>query len=337
MSKNQRAFTLGLAMLAGIALTSDQVAAQAREKELVVYASHPSEMVDYFTKAFSDKYGVKVTTVKAGTGELLNRIRAERARPSADVMWGGFSDTGKSAPDLFELYKSKELAHIEPKMIDPTGYNTPFGASTMVIMYNKRLVKPEEAPKTWGDLSKPEWARKVIHADPSKSSSAYAALVTWLIIYGKDDKGWQKVEDMTRNMNIVIKSSLVFQQVGRGEYPVGVTYEEGAFNYVLSGTAGIVYPADGTLLQPEGMFIVKGTPHPNAARLFADYLLSAEAQADLATKFPGRRPTRKGVSTHPEMLRADKFKVIEYDETWAAENRKQILDRMQKIIVKTQG
>lgn len=337
MSKNQRAFALGLAMLAGIALTSDQVAAQAREKELVVYASHPSEMVDYFTKAFSDKYGVKVTTVKAGTGELLNRIRAERARPSADVMWGGFSDTGKSAPDLFEPYKSKELAHIEPKMIDPTGYNTPFGASTMVIMYNKRLVKPEEAPKTWGDLSKPEWARKVIHADPSKSSSAYAALVTWLTIYGKDDKGWQKVEDMTRNMIIVIKSSLVFQQVGRGEYPVGVTYEEGAFNYVLSGTAGIVYPADGTLLQPEGMFIVKGAAHPNAARLFADYLLSAEAQADLGTKFPGRRPTRKGVSTHPEMLRADKFKVIEYDETWAAENRKQILDRMQKIIVKTQG
>ena len=215
--------------------------------------------------------------------------------------------------------------------------NTPFGASTMVIMYNKAQVKPEDAPKTWADLAKPQWARKVVHADPSKSSSAYSALVTWLSIYGKDDKGWAMVEALTKNMNLVIRSSLVFQQVGRGEYPIGVTYEEGAFNYVLAGTAGIVYPEDGTLLEAEGMFIVKGAKNPGAARLFSDYLLSHEAQSDLATKFPGRRPTRKGVGTHPEMRSADKLKIVEYDSKWGAESRKDILDRMQKIIVKTQG
>lgn len=335
----QRIRMATIAFLAGIwaALPSAPGLAQAVEKDLVVYASHPSEMVDYFTKVFSEKHGIKVTTVKAGTGELLNRIRAERARPGGDVLWGGFSDTGGSAPDLFDQYRSKELAHIEPKMIDASGFNTPFGASTMVIMYNKKLVAADAAPKTWADLAKPEWVRKVVHADPSKSSSAYSALVTWLSIYGKDDKGWNLVEQLTKNMNIVIRSSLVFQQVGRGEYPIGVTYEEGAFNYVLAGTAGIVYPADGTLLEPEGMFVIKGAPHPGAARLFADYLLSVEAQTDLATKFPGRRPTRTGVATHPEMLPAEKLKIINYDSKWGADSRKDILDRMQKIIVKTQG
>jgi iron(III) transport system substrate-binding protein len=332
---SRRSTLVAAASIAGAAISRTS-SAQA-EKELVVYASHPSEMVDHFTKAFSEKHGVKVTTVKAGTGELLNRIRAERARPGADVLWGGFADTGASAPDLFDQYRSKELANIESKMIDPAGYNSPFGASTMVIMYNKAQVKPEDAPKTWADLAKPQWARKVVHADPSKSSSAYSALVTWLTIYGKDDKGWNMVEQMTKNMNLVIRSSLVFQQVGRGEYPIGVTYEEGAFSYVLAGTAGIVYPEDGTLLEAEGMFVVKGAPHPGAARLFADYLLSQEAQTDLATRFPGRRPTRKGVSTHPAMLSADKFKVIAFDSKWSAESRKDILDRMQKIIIKTQG
>jgi iron(III) transport system substrate-binding protein len=337
MPNKLRVLTLGAALLTGMALASSQVLAQAHEKELVVYASHPSEMVDYFAKVFGDKYGVKVTTVKAGTGELLNRIRAERGRPGSDVMWGGFSDTGKSAPDLFDQYRSKELANIEQAMIDASGYNTPFGASTMVIMYNTKLVTPEQAPKTWGDLSKPEWKGKIVHADPSKSSSAYAALVVWLSIYGKNEAGWQKVEDMTRNMNIVLKSSLVFQQVGRGEYPVGVTYEEAAIKYVLSGTAGVVYPSDGTLLQPEGLFITKGSPHPQAARLFADYLLSQEAQTDLATKFPGRRPTRKGIGTHPAMLPPDKIKIIDYDDKWAADNLNAVLERMQKIIVKTQS
>ncbi len=311
--------------------------AQDYEKQLVVYASHPSEMVDHFTKEFSEKYGVRVTTIKAGTGELLNRIRAERGRPAADVMWGGFSDTGSSAPDLFEQYRSPNLANVEPKMIDPAGYNTPFGASTMVIMYNKRLVAADKAPKTWADLAKPEWKGKVVHTDPSKSSSSLAALTTWLQIYGKGDAAWKLTEEMTRNQSIVIRSSLVFQQVGRGEYPVGITYEEGAFSYVLAGTAGIVYPADGTLLQPEGMFIVKGGPSPKAARLFADYLLTVDAQTQLAEKFPGRRPTVKNIKTHPEMLPPEKFKIIDYDEAWAAQNRKEILDKMQQIIIRTQG
>ncbi len=328
-------------LLAALALAVASVlpaAAQTPQTEgqLVVYASHPSEMVDHFTKMFGDKYGIRVTSVKAGTGELLNRMRAERNRPAADVLWGGFADTGASMPELFEPYRSPNLAQIEPKMIDPSGYNTPFGASTMVIMYNKSQVKPEQAPKTWADLAKPEWKGKVVHADPSKSSSSLSALNVWLMINGRGDEAWQKVEEMTKNQTIVLKSSLVFQQVGRGEYPIGVTYEEGAFNYVLAGTAGIVYPADGTLLEPEGTFIVKGSPNPKAARLFADFLLSEEAQKELTAKFPGRRPTRIGVSTHPEMLPASQLKVIDYDSAWASKNRPQILDRMQKIIVKTQ-
>lgn len=328
---------LSLALAAMLAAAAPAAAqAPQTEGQLVVYASHPSEMVDHFTKLFSDKYGIRVTAVKAGTGELLNRIKAEKSRPAGDVLWGGFADTGASAPDLFDAYKSPELAKIEPKMLDPAGYNTPFGASTMVIMYNKSMVKPEAAPKTWADLARPEWKGKVVHADPSKSSSALGALNTWLMINGRGDAAWQVVEDMTKNMTIVLRSALVFQQVGRGEYPLGVTYEEGAFNYVLAGTAGIVYPADGTLLEPEGMFIVKGSPNPKAARLFADFLLSEEAQKELTAKFPGRRPTRIGVPTHPEMLPAAKLKVIDYDSQWASTNRAQILDRMQKVIIKTQ-
>jgi len=106
---------------------------------------------------------------------------------------------------------------------------------------------------------------------------------------------------------------------------------------VLAGAGGIVYPSDGTLLEPEGMFIVKNSPNPKAARLFADFLISEEAQKELVAKFPGRRPTFKGIKTHPDMLPASELKVIAHDAKWASENRAQILDRMQKVIVKTQN
>ncbi|ODT32496.1 MAG: hypothetical protein ABS35_01560 [Kaistia sp. SCN 65-12] len=323
----------GMALAAG---TTGAAAEGDHEKELVVYASHPSEMVDYFTQEFGKKYGINVTTVKAGTGELLNRIKAEKSRPGADVLWGGFADTGASAPDLFAPYASPELAAIEPAMIDAKGYNTPFAASLMVLMANREQVKPEDAPKKWTDLADPKWKGKIVHADPSKSSSSLAALNTWLMIYGRGDEAWKLVEDMTANMNIVLKSSLVFQQVGRGEYPLGVTYEEAAFNYVLADSADIIYPEDGTLAQPEGMFIVKDSPNPKAAKLFADYLLSEEAQKQLVEHFPGRRPTRKGVANHPQMKPLSEIKIIDYDSDWASAERADILAKMQKIIIKTQ-
>lgn len=333
MSKTLLNVVTGLSLLAGTAALAQGT---DHEKNVVVYASHPSEMVDYFTQEFGKKYGINVTTVKAGTGELLNRIRAEKDRPGGDVLWGGFSDTGGSAPELFEQYKSAELANIEPAMLDAKGYNTPFAASLMVIMSNSSLVKPEDAPKKWTDLAAPQWKGKVVHADPSKSSSSLAALNTWLMIYGRGDEAWKIVEDMTVNMNIVLKSSLVFQQVGRGEYPLGVTYEEAAFNYVLANTANIIYPEDGTLAQPEGMFLIKGSTNPNAAKLFSDYLLSEEAQKKLVEHFPGRRPTRKGIESHPKMTPLSEIKIIDYDSDWASAKRGEILAQMQKIIIKTQ-
>jgi iron(III) transport system substrate-binding protein len=336
MTSNWKTFfaALGLAVVAGSAVA--MAADGDTEKELVVYASHPSEMVDYFTQEFGKKYGINVTTVKAGTGELLNRIKAEKSRPGADVLWGGFADTGASAPDLFVPYASPELANIEPAMVDAKGYNTPFAASLMVLMANREQVKPEDAPRKWSDLADPKWKGKIVHADPSKSSSSLAALNTWLMIYGRGDEAWKLVEDMTANMNIVLKSSLVFQQVGRGEYPLGVTYEEAAFNYVLADSADIIYPEDGTLAQPEGLFLVRDSSNPKAAQLFADYLLSEEAQKNLVEHFPGRRPTRKGIANHPQMKPLSEIKIIDYDSDWASTERANILSKMQKIIIKTQ-
>lgn len=328
-----------MAVLALVALGDPGIALAAapdHEGRLVLYTSHPPDMVDAYAKRFGEKYGFQVTTVKAGTGELLQRVRAERERPQGDILWGGFADTAMSAPELFQSYRSKELGYIEPGMLDPNGFNSPFVGGTMVIVYNKKLVSAADAPKSWADLKHPKWAKKVIHADPAKSSSAYTAMLTWLIIYGKNDEGWRFVEELARNQVVVQKSSLVFTQVGNGEFPLGVTYEEGAFRYVLAGSLGMIYPTDGTPNLPDGNVIIKNGPNPKAARLFMDYLLSQEAQERLVRDFPGRRPTRKGVKLHPEMLPPEKFKVIDYDLAWASNTRNENLARWKEILIKTQ-
>jgi iron(III) transport system substrate-binding protein len=305
-------------------------AAQDVGGRLVLYASHPTEMIDFFVDRFQQEYDVEVDLVYGGTGELLARISAEAARPQADLMWGGGAHTGASAPELFVPYDSDALDGISEEFLDPEGYNAPFDAFTMVIVYNTDLVSEEDAPRTWADLTDPRWHRNVVHANPAVSSSSYAAMVTWLEI-----GGWELVEALAQNQIIAESSSAPFTQVGQGENPVGVAYEEGAFRWIPSGRVEIVYPEDGVALLPGGLFIVRDGPNPDAARAFADFLLAQEQQEALASEFPGRRPTHRDVALSPEMRTVEELNVIPYPAEEAAANREEWLAQWRQIMIRT--
>ncbi len=305
--------------------------ALASEKRMVIYASHPTKLVDYFVNKFKEKYGsIEVDLITGGTGELLGRVQAEKNRPQGDIMFGGGSFTGGSAPELFLPYKSPALDGISPAFLDPKGYNAPFDAFTMVIVYNKNLVNENELPQRWSDLTDPKWKGRVVHANPAKSSSAYAAMVTWLGI-----GGWDLVEALAKNQIIVNSSSIPFTQVGQGENAIGITYEEGAFKWIPSGNVGIVYPKDGMALLPGGLFLIRNSPNPVNARLFADFVLDHPQQSDLATEFLGRRPTHKNVKLNPAMVRVDELTLMDYPMEDAISKKKEFLAKWKKIMMKT--
>lgn len=302
-----------------------------REDRLVLYASHPTDMVDFFVERFQREYGdIDVELITGGTGELLSRVQAERGRPQGDIMWGGGAHTGSSAPELFRRYESEALNGISPAFHDPEGFNAPFDAFTMVIVYNKDLVAEDEVPQSWADLTDPKWHRQIVHANPAASSSSYAAMVTWLTI-----GGWDLVESLAENQIIADSSSAPFTQVGQGENPLGIAYEEGAFRWVPSGNVGIVYPDDGVALLPGGLFLIENSPNPTNAQLFADFVLSHEQQEALAREFPGRRPTHQDVDLDPAMTRVDELNVIDYPAEDAAANREEYLSRWREIMIRT--
>ncbi|MEX2445596.1 MAG: extracellular solute-binding protein [Alkalispirochaeta sp.] len=321
-----------LVLVSGMAFAAGAgESASEEEDRLVIYASHPTEMVDYFVEAFQAKYGeVEVELITGGTGELLSRVQAERDRPQGDIMWGGGSHTGGSAPDLFAKYESPALDGISEEFHDPEGYNAPFDAFTMVIVYNTDLVSEDEVPRRWADLADPKWSGQVVHANPAASSSAYAAMNTWLQI-----GGWDMVEELAENQIIADSSSAPFTQVGQGENPLGVAYEEGAFRWVPSGNVGIVYPEDGVALLPGGLFLIQDGPNPSNAQRFADFVLSKESQEALAREFPGRRPTHREVELHPAMTPVEELNVIEYPVEAASENREEYLNRWREIMIRT--
>ena len=307
------------------------------EDAVVVYSAADADMVNAVVAAFQQKHpAVKVSTVVAGTGEIIKRVEAEKGRPLGDVVWSIGPEAIGGQKGLFEPYLSREAGAFFPGQVPADRVWTPFTTMPYVIMYNKKLVPDAEAPKTWKDVLDPRWKGKVAYADATKSGSSYTLLVTWLTIYGKNDAGWKFVEDLLRQAKVLPKSSMTYQMVANGELPIGLTFEQAAFDYLKSGApVGLVYPSEGTAVTLDGSALVKGAPHPNAARLFLDFTVSKEGQTLIVEKF-GRRSVRKDVGSPAGLPPLDQIKAINYDFQYAADNRTQLLKRFQDTLVKIQ-
>ena len=305
------------------------------EKEMTLYSAADQDMIDFAAKAFQDKTGIKVSTVTAGSGELLQRINAEKARPLGDVLWSVGPDTIGAMPDLFEAYKLKEADKLLPEATDKTNLMVPCtGISSATIMYNKKLVPAADVPKKWADLLDPKWKGKIVNADPSKSSSSYQSLVTRLL--ANKDKGWEFEEKLIQNLVILPKSSAVYLQVGTGEAALGLAFEQGAYTYAVgaNATAGVVYPSDGTGVLFDVAALIKGAQHPNAAKAFLDFSVSADFQKALIERYYGRRAVRSDVTLPAGVPLAKDIKTVEYDLKWAADNRDANLKKYQDLMVK---
>ena len=307
------------------------------EDSVVVYSAADADMVNAVAAAFQKKYtAIKVSTVVAGTGEIIKRMEAEKERPLGDVGWSFGPEAIGDKKGLFEPYMSAEAGSFFPGQVPADRVWIPFTTMPYVIMYNKKLVSETEKPKAWKDLLDAKWKGKVAYADASKSGSSYTLLVTWLTIYGKNDAGWKFVEDLVRQCKVLPKSSMTYQGVANGEYPLGPTFEQGAFEYLKGGAPiGLIYPSEGTAITLDGTAIIKNAPHPNAAKLFTDFTVSKEIQQMMVEQF-GRRSVRKDVGSPAGLPMLDQIKAVNYDLEYAANSRNQILKQFQDVLIKTQ-
>jgi len=329
--------TVGVVACVLAAMVAGAGAQGKLEDSVVVYSAADADMVNAVAAAFEKKYpSIKVSTVVAGTGEIIKRMEAERERPLGDVGWSFGPEAIGDKKGLFEPYLSAEAGSFFPGQVPADRVWSPFTTMPYSIMYNKKLVSEAEKPKAWKDVLDAKWKGKVAYADASKSGSSYTLLITWLTIYGKNETGWKFVEDLLRQCVVLPKSSMTYQGVANGEYPIGLTFEQAAFDYLKGGAPiGLIYPSEGTAITLDGSAVIKNAPHPNAAKLFLDWTVSKEMQQLMVERF-GRRSVRKDVSSPAGLPTLDQIKAITYDLDYAANNRSQLLKRFQDALIKTQ-
>lgn len=305
---------LAAAMLLCLAMFAPEAAHAA---EVVLYSSNNVDAIKVVTDLFGKKYpDIKISTVRAGTGALMQRMKAEAGNPLGDIVWSGGVATLGAYKDLFAPYKSPEAAAVPAAYRGPDDLWVGVNHHLMIIMVNEKALKGLPAPKTWTDLFDPRWKGKIIVADPERSGTAYAALYGINEVHGKDG-----LAKLAQNVTVTPSSSAVYEGVAKGEFPVGITLETAAYEYVAGGQkeVRIIYPAEGAVLLAEGMVIIKGAKHlPEAQKLY-DFLASREAQEALFNTVY-RRPIRQDIDvTKLSSLPAiSAVKTIAIDEAQAA-------------------
>lgn len=265
------------------------------EGSVTVYSStNEGEGLPLF-KMFEDATGIKVNYVRAADGPLMGRVAVEyRANQNTfDVMQT--TTVNKMPSQFLAQIDPPEAKNIIPAARDPerrwygiyANYNTP--------AYNSKLVKASDLPKTYEDFLKhPEWKGKV-----AIDNSDNEWLAGMLQFYG-EEKGTKLIKDLVKTLQPVVTSGhlAMAQQVGAGEYAIALNnYTMLTMNVKLRGNPTEFWAMDPVILFFGQVGVSSKAPHPNAARLVANFMLSKQSEAFL-TKF-GRIPTRTDTPSNP--------------------------------------
>ncbi len=273
---------------------------------------------------------IKVAVVRAGTGALMQRIKAEAANPLGDLFWSGGLATIAEFKAQLEPYASPQANTIAAAYRGPDGLWLGTNVHVNVLMVNTRQITDGQLPKYWADLADPRWKGRLVIPDPERTSASYVALYGLQKLLGKD-----MLSRIARNATIVGTTSAAYDGVAKGEFAVALTMEYAAYEYVVGGLKEIklVYPAEGTFMSVEGMALIKGAKHPAEARRLYEFLASKKAQTEIF-KSAYRRPLRTDIdvsalSTLPAL---NTVKVVPLDDAKMAQERAAFLAEWRQII-----
>ena len=175
-----------------LALTAAALAAatpaRAQGRPVVAYTAF-ADALTALTPGFRAAGGGEVQAVAAGSGELVRRLTAERARPLADcvVSIGGEPIDGN--PALFARYTVRGDAAIMPAVKTSPNW-IPFSVTIPnVLAVNTRLVPEAEIPSTWAELADPKWKGKIAFAGADRSGSALQQMLQIVFNFGSGGEG----------------------------------------------------------------------------------------------------------------------------------------------------
>jgi iron(III) transport system substrate-binding protein len=319
-----------MALFAAEARAQDaRLEAAKKEGKVVWYTSLALTSSEKVAKLFETAYpGVKVEVHRTGSQRILQRMMQELQANIKNVDVVHTSDAGH-----YVLLKEKKLLmRYTPAGVDAfaagfkdkDGYHYGLRATVNVIAYNTKAIPPAEAPRTWKDLLDPKWRGKLVTAHPG-----YSGVIATHVLALVHLHGWDYFKALAQNKPMLVQSAVdPSGVVASGERPVAVDGGDYTFYQVKKkgNPVEIVYPKEGVPLVVSPSAITSFAPHPNAAKLFTDFIFSKDVQQVLADT-EGLYSGHPQVTYPPDKPRLSDLKLLSVDAEELEKRNEEIKSR----------
>jgi iron(III) transport system substrate-binding protein len=264
------------------AVTPALIEAARKEGKLVFYTAMDLQLAERFGRTFEQKYpGIAVRVERSGAERVFQRIDQEyrsnihavdvvnTADQAHCIIWKRNGWLASYLPEEVAKNYEKRFYDADALHVTTRVLVSPFG-------YNTKLVKAEDAPKSFADLLDPKWAGKMVKAHP-----AYSGTIMNATFQIARDLGWEYFEKLAKQRIMQVQSATdTPKKIALGERAIMI---DGAGYLVIQAKekgepVDVIYPAEGTPLATSPSTVFKGAPNPNAARLFFSWLHGREGQ-----------------------------------------------------------
>jgi iron(III) transport system substrate-binding protein len=265
-----------------------------REGTVVLYTSMNTKDSEPLVAVFQKKYGIKVSLWRDHNEKVMERALAEAraGKFSVDVIETQGNEMERlSRAHIFERFYSPHFRDIPPQAFSKNGYYVADRINFFVVAYNTKLVKESDVPNTYEDLLDPKWAGKIT-IEPTDvdwfASVAKAMCEQYGISY------FRKLADTKPQMRA--GHTEIADLIAKGEIPLAITAYNHSVERLSTKGAPVRWKAlSPTFGRPAGIGVAGRAPHPHAAMLLADFVLSREGQQIIKDR--NRVPSSTAIDT----------------------------------------
>lgn len=274
-----------------------QAALDNGENQIVAYGPPPARaLLDAFYERFP---GIEVNYQQLQTAERIAKLEQEAQTQNyvADIASDGRTPIVSMALDGW-CQQLNPIMDVPEEWMGPDSRATFPYVSVFGLAVNTDLIDPADAPKSWEELTSPEWVGDVVMVSPAAGG---AAAFTFAMMQTPEEnaKAYAGImEGVKENVTLVARDALVLQEVAQGNYAVGALAYYPYYVEIKAQGAPIefVFPfteGGGNMWTKSGNCLLENAPNPNAGKLYLDWLTSIEGQNTLADS--GWYPTMPGM------------------------------------------
>ena len=289
-----------------------------QEGTVVLYTSLAPTESKPLAEAFEKKHGIKVELWRALSDKVLQRVVTEgRAnRNAVDVVETNGPEMEAVAQEkLLAEVHSPYTADLPPHSIPPHRTWYPDRLNFFVVGYNTQKVRADELPKTYEGFLDPKWKGR-IGVEATDSEWMAALVKQW-----GEAKGMDFFRKLAAMKPDVRKGHVLMAQlIATGEIPVGLTmYNANIESLKKKGAPIELAPVQPVVARPQGIGVAKSAPHPAAALLFLDFVLSPEGQRlyESMGRVPASTKVKSGLNNFPFIM-TDPDAVLKESQKWEA-------------------